>query len=107
MAVNEVLYRELLHQGIPHGAALILADPARDVVSGGAVVDAAALTSTDVTSANGNAAGAGYVQADAATWVTLMNETKGDVNALRTDAGALRTKLNELLAALRTAGVIS
>jgi hypothetical protein len=67
-----------------------------------AVVDQAASTVV-VTSPNGNAAGVAYLQADAATWVTLLNELKSDLNTLVTDHNQLTTKVNTMLASERTA----
>lgn len=86
MALNTNLYRELLNQGIPHHAALILADPARDVVSAAAVSDPAAMTAPA-------SMGATY--------------TAANVNALRADVDALRTVVINLLTSLRNAGVVS
>lgn len=57
--------------------------------------DVSALTDPLVTSADAGAAGAGYVQATAATWVTLMNELKTDVNAIVTVQNTDRTLVNE------------
>lgn len=79
---NEDSYRKLLNGGIPHGAALALAD---QLGHGGAVSAPAALTSP----ASMNAA---YVQAD--------------VQKLRDDIAALRTTLNSLVTEMKNAGVI-
>lgn len=71
------------------------------VLLAGAVADA---TSSTVTVTNtATAAGAGYVQATAATWVTLLDELKTDVNQLVTDHNALLAQFNALLASERTA----
>lgn len=66
-----------------------------------AVVDQAA--SAVVVSATPNAAGVAYAQADAATWVALLNELKSDVNQLVTDLNSLTAKVNTMLASERTA----
>ena len=66
-----------------------------------ALVDQAA--STVNVAATPNAAGVGYLQADAATWVTLLNELKSDLNALVVDHNSLRAKLNSMLASERAA----
>lgn len=71
------------------------------VLLAGSVADA---TSSTVTVTNtATAAGAGYVQATAATWVTLLDELKTDVNQLVTDHNALLAQFNALLASERTA----
>lgn len=71
------------------------------VLLAGAVADA---TSSTVSVTNtATAAGAGYVQATAATWVTLLDELKADVNQLVTDHNALLAQFNALLASERTA----
>lgn len=128
MAVNEALYRELLDSGLSHRAALRFADPANDTISGGAVADPPAVTSTNVAAADATtvtaldvaSAPAVYDQvwgqsvrtlaneakADLNAVVPLSSELKTDVNALRADVVALRTTMTNLLAALRTAGVI-
>ena len=86
MAADEALVRELVALGISYRAALKLADPAADTISGGAVSAPSALTSpADL--------GATY------------NQT--NVNALRTDVNNLRTTVNNLVTALKNAGVIS
>lgn len=85
MALNDARYRELLNLGLPHAVALRLADPAQDTISGTAVADPAALTApADI----------------AATY------TEAEVQALRNDVAALRTTVANLLASLRSAGVI-
>lgn len=66
-----------------------------------AVADQAAST-VSVTNTP-NAAPAAYSQVDAATWVTLLNELKTDVNQLVLDLNALTTKVNDSLATERTA----
>lgn len=76
-------------------------------VVGGTVLLASAVTnavpsSVSVTSTP-NAAGVAYVQADAATWVAMLNELKTDLNALVSDTNAAITQLNALLAAERAA----
>lgn len=50
-----------------------------------------------------NAAGVAYAQADAATWVAMLNEIKTDFNTLVTETNAAITQLNALLAAERAA----
>lgn len=50
-----------------------------------------------------NAAGVAYLQADAATWVTMLNEIKTDFNTFVTETNAAITQLNALLAAERAA----
>lgn len=85
MALNDLAYRSLVLSGIPHYAALVLADPALDTINGGVVTNPAALTST--------APGAAYVQ--------------GEATAVRTDLAALQATVTALTAALRTAGVVS
>ena len=86
MALNTNLYRELLNTGVSHKAALVLADPERDVVSGGPVSNPAALTVI------GTMPGT-YTQA---------NEQQ-----LRNDLAALRSTVDTLVTALKNAGVIS
>jgi len=54
--------------------------------------------STVVITNTPNAAPVAYVQADAATWVTLLNELKTDVNQLVADLNSLTTKVNSILA---------
>ena len=66
-----------------------------------AVEDQAAST-VEVTSSP-NAAGVVYVQADAATWVTMLNELKTDVNQLVADLNGLTAKVNDTLASDRSA----
>ena len=110
MAYNKTKFDKLISLEVPYRIALALSDdsnPLSTSSTAAAVTDAGALGSTTVSAADGTAAGASYVQATAATWVTLMNETKADVNALRTDVSNLRTKVNELLAALRASGGIA
>lgn len=46
MALNNALYTTLSNSGIPHEAALLLADPAKDTISGVAVPNAAGATPT-------------------------------------------------------------
>lgn len=76
-------------------------------ITGGAVLLASAVANEPLTTVTifntPNAAGAGYVQADAATWVTMLNEIKTDFNQLTLDHNALVNKFNTLLAAQRTA----
>lgn len=76
-------------------------------VVGGTVLLASAVTnavpsSVSVTSTP-NAAGVAYVQADAATWVAMLNELKTDLNTLVSDTNAAIAQLNALLAAERAA----
>jgi hypothetical protein len=85
-----------------------------------AVTDASA-SSVSVTSANastvtGTATELAFGFASAAefnaaitainTHTTLANELKTDVNQLVTDANAIKTQLNDLLAKMRTAGLL-
>lgn len=76
-------------------------------VVGGTVLLASAVTnavqsSVSVTSTP-NSAGVAYVQADAATWVAMLNELKTDLNTLVSDTNAAIAQLNALLAAERAA----
>lgn len=77
------------------------------LATGGTVKLAAAVAdqadSTVVVANSPNAAPVAYAQADAATWVTLLNELKTDVNQLVTDLNALTAKVNTMLASERTA----
>src|SRR5262245_5482453 len=57
------------------------------------VADAAAITLNHISS-NYHAAGVGYLQADAATWVSGLTELKTDVNTLTTQLQDTRTQLN-------------
>lgn len=65
---------------------------------GGTVLEAASVApvpaSTLSITSTPNAAGAAYVQADAATWVAMLNEIKTDFNALIVEYNALRVQLN-------------
>ena len=74
---------------------------------GGVVTQAAAVAdqaaSTVSVTSSPNAAGAAYLQADPATWVTMLNELKTDINQLVTDVNALTTKFNSSLSTERTA----
>jgi hypothetical protein len=74
---------------------------------GGTVLLAAAVAdavpSTVSITSTPNAAGLVYAQADAATWVAMLNELKADVNTLVTNTNAAITQLNALLAAERAA----
>lgn len=58
---------------------------------------AASPSAVSVTSADATAAGVGYVQAQAASVVTLANETKADLNTLVTDVNAIEAKVNILV----------
>src|SRR5262245_49149846 len=60
------------------------------------IPDSAVTAAATVTSADGTAAGVGYVQATAATWVTLMNETKADVNTNAAKLDALVAEMNTI-----------
>lgn len=71
------------------------------VLLASAVADAVAST-VSITSTP-NAAGVAYAQADAATWVTMLNELKTDVNTLVTNTNSAIAQLNALLAAERAA----
>jgi peptidoglycan hydrolase CwlO-like protein len=66
-----------------------------------AVANATASTVTAVL--NPNAAGVAYLQADAATWVAMLNEHKTNINQLKTDLNAAITQINLLLVNSRTA----
>lgn len=74
---------------------------------GGTVLLAAAVADAVASAANAalnpNAAGAAYLQADAATWVAMLNEHKTQINLLATDLNLAITQLNALLASERTA----
>jgi len=74
---------------------------------GGTVLLAAAVADAVASSANAalnpNAAGVVYLQADAATWVAMLNEHKTQINLLKTDLNLAITQLNALLASERTA----
>lgn len=67
----------------------------------------ASSSAVSVAAADVAAAGAAYSQAHTNTIVTLVNETKADVNTLVTDVNAIVTSLNDLKARLRTAGTLS
>ncbi len=68
-----------------------------------AVAVANAVQSTAAAVVSPNAAGAAYVQADAATWVTMLNEHKTQINKLKNDLNLAIDQLNLLLANSRTA----
>lgn len=74
---------------------------------GGTVLLAAAVADAVASAANAalnpNAAGVAYLQADAATWVAMLNEHKTQINLLKTDLNLAITQLNALLASERTA----
>jgi len=74
---------------------------------GGTVLLAAAVADAVASAANAalnpNAAGVAYLQADAATWVAMLNEHKTQINLLATDLNLAITQLNALLASERTA----
>jgi len=72
----------------------IVLDGADDPLGSASVADPAAMTSTDVTTANADAT---YGQEEA----DLINEIKADYNALRADVTALRNTVVSLLAELR------
>jgi hypothetical protein len=86
MAANEAVVRELVALGISYRAALKIADPASDLIDGGAVSDPAAVTAPAQM-------GATYTQAN--------------VNALQADVTALRATVATLVTALKSAGVIT
>lgn len=86
MALNQEKYQTLVNWGMPHGAALSIADPALDAIDGGVVANPAALTSPATIQAT-------YAQAD--------------IQKVRDDVAALQSKLTTLMTALRSAGVIS
>jgi len=74
---------------------------------GGTVLLAAAVADAVASAANAalnpNAAGVAYLQADAATWVAMLNEHKTQINLLATDLNLAITQFNALLASERTA----
>ena len=86
MAVDQTRYRELLNSGMSHRIALIMADPARAQVSGGAVSAPSAMTS-------------------AASQPGTYTQT--EVQKMRDDINNLRTTVNTLVTALKNAGVIT
>ena len=86
MAVDQTRYRELLNSGMAHRIALLMADPSRANVSGGAVSAPSALTAP-------------------ATMAGTYTQT--EVQQLRTDVANLRTTVNTLVTALKNAGVIT
>lgn len=63
-------------------------------------------SSVSVSSPNATAAPATYDQTDAQTAVTLVNEIKNDVNTLVSDVNLINAQFNDLLARLRTSGVL-
>lgn len=71
------------------------------VLLASAVVDA----STSIVSAvlSPNAAGLTYLQADASTWVAMLNEHKAQINQLTIDLNAAINIINLMLASDRTA----
>ena len=75
------------------------------LTTGGTVKQASAIAdqaaSTVVVTSSPNVAPAAYLQADAATWVAMLNELKSDVNQLVTDVNSLTAKLNAILASDR------
>jgi hypothetical protein len=85
MPFNNMKYRELLANGIPHGAAKILADSDNDTIDGGPVTPPAALTAPTTISGS-------FAQADH--------------QKLRDDVASLRATVNALHTALKNAGVI-
>ena len=85
MTFNNDKYRDLLSNGMPHGAAKILADSDTQPVQGGPVVDAKALKVASTIPGT-------YSQAE--------------VQNLRDDVQNLRGTVMSLLTALRSAGVI-
>jgi hypothetical protein len=74
---------------------------------GGTVLLAAAVADAVASAANAalnpNAAGLAYLQADAATWVAMLNEHKTQINLLKSDLNLAINQLNLLLANSRTA----
>lgn len=68
---------------------------------GGTVLLASALAASPASTleiiSTPNAAGAAYLQADAATWVAAINEIKADFNALITEYNALVAKVNAII----------
>lgn len=86
------------------------------VISTADVAAAADVTANPIASTDPTAAGVGYLQATAATWVTLIQELKTDVNTLTTQinlinaqltlnatlTNELKTRLNAINSALNT-----
>lgn len=108
MALNKDLFRQLTDSGVAHPAALILADPSKDVVTGTAVTDPAAVTATAIAAANAvTPANAAYTVADQTALADLANELKVDLDALRIDLISVRTALTSLLTSLRDAGTLN
>lgn len=74
---------------------------------GGTVLLASAVANAVASGANAalnpNAAGVAYLQADAATWVAMLNEHKTQINLLKTDLNLAITQFNALLASERSA----
>jgi len=74
---------------------------------GGTVLLAAAVANAVPSAANAalnpNTAGLAYLQADAATWVAMLNEHKTQINLLKTDLNLAIAQLNALLASERAA----
>lgn len=80
MALDQTLYRKLLHGGMPNDVALLVADPDKDAVAAPAVANPAVISATAA------------ALTDAAT--------KADVTALRNTVDAL-------IVSLRAGGVIA
>ena len=86
-----------------HGATgdIVGTDDYCTALVGGTVLLASALaaspTSTLVITSTPNAAGAAYLQADAATWVAAINEIKADFNLLIAEYNALVAKVNAII----------
>lgn len=72
-----------------------------------AVVSDAPTSGVEVTSADAATQGGAYVQADVQSIADLSNELKGDVNTLVTDVNNVKAQLNDLMAKLRTSGVLA
>lgn len=102
MAVDKTLYRMLRSGGMTGRAAAQLADTTSPYsLTPTAVTDVPPLTSTDVTAADPPAVPATYDATFEGAVRTLEVEAKNDLNALRADVEALRTRLNALLAERR------
>jgi len=92
-----------------HGATgdIVGTDDYCTLATGGTVKLAASVANATASAVNAvlnpNAAGIAYLQADAATWVAMLNEHKTNINQLTADLNAAITQLNLLMANSRTA----
>jgi peptidoglycan hydrolase CwlO-like protein len=92
-----------------HGATgdIVGTDDYCTLATGGTVKLAASVANAAASAVNAvlnpNAAGVAYLQADAATWVTMLNEHKANINQLTADLNAAITQLNLLMSNSRTA----